>query len=150
MPAGQFPLIRGVKYDFSSIEIDIRGNIFVDIQQIDYSDTVSRAFLRGSNAVPLGRTRGEYEASASITLSKKGAVNLRELLGAGFKEEAFDITTNYSENEEGLTTDKVIGCLIESNENSHGTGPDPLVEVIPLSVMRISWGGLDPMKNMLK
>lgn len=148
--AASFPLIRGVKYDFSSVEVDINGEIFTDIQAVDYSDTVSRSFLRGANAVPLGRTRGEYEATGSITLSKRGGADLKALLGNGFYEVSFDMTVSYSEAEEGVITDKVIGCQFESNENAHATGPDPLVEVFPLSVMRILWNGLDPMANMLK
>ncbi len=150
MAQAKFPLINGFKYSFSSIEVDIGGEIFTDIQALDYSDTVSRAKLRGANAVPLGITRGDYEAVMSFTLSKRGAKDFRALLGPGFKEKFFDVTTTYTEKEEGTTTDKVIGCLIIGNENSHSPGPDALIEVIPCDVHHIIWDGLDPMLNMLK
>lgn len=145
-----YPLVNAHRYSYASIELNLgSAGIFVGVKEISYSDSLEPGVVRGTRAEKLGRTKGEYEPEASITLWKEDAVELIKKLGNGFMEKSFDITVTYAEENAPTTVDKIIGCRIKSNENSHSQGTDALEHAFELDVMRIEWGGVQPLVNQL-
>ena len=65
------PLINGVVYDHSSVEINIKGTRYLRVSGSPYSDSLEPGKLRGAAAKVLARTRGEYSAEGSFKISKK-------------------------------------------------------------------------------
>ena len=145
-----YPNINGVAHDWSSVEIDLGpdAGIFIAISELTYSDNLEPGEARGASAQLLARTRGEYSAEGSMTMLKRDSAELIAKLGQGFKEVVFPITAMYSGEGAGdVITDKLFGCRIGPTE---GGGSDPLSVTFGLAVMRISWNGYDPLRNMLK
>lgn len=153
-----YPFINGIRYDWSSVEIDILGPLAC-VKEMSYSHSLSPGIVRGTRAQPLGRTRGKYEPEGSITLYKNEYVDLitkLSIAGAsaqmGYFEVSFNITVQYSEAYSDVITDKVIGCRIKKSENSGSEGEEPLVVKCDLSVMAIIEKGMSPIgiKNFLQ
>ena len=66
-----YPLINGVRYDFSSVELNFNGLIQrAGIKALSYKHSLTPGELRGNRPQLVGRTRGKYEASASFEMFK--------------------------------------------------------------------------------
>lgn len=149
-----YPTINGVRYDFSSVEINIDGTLFNGVKEITYKQSLEPGELRGTRAQLIGRTRGKYSAEATLTMFKTEYQQLVAALsakGLGYMETAFDIVVNHSEAAEGVVTDLIVGCRIKDDEDSGSEGSDPLVVKVSLHVMRINRNGANPLspKQML-
>lgn len=142
-----YPLIRGNRFDYSSIEANINGAVFVGISEIDYSHKLDPGMMRGTSALPNGRTRGQYEAKGSITLYKSEAAELIAALGDGYLERSFDIVVHYAEAGSPMVTDTLIGCRIVDDGNSHKEGNDALTQKLELSIMRVDMNGVKPVRG---
>lgn len=144
-----YPLINGVRHEWSSVEIKCKGKIFVGVKEIAYSHKLEPTKVYGTHPQPIGRTRGVYTPEASITLYLAEAQELREELGDGYMEESFDIVCAYSESALDAITDEIIGCRIKGEDHSASQGPDPLVRKFDLDVMLIRLNGKDALKSPL-
>jgi hypothetical protein len=55
-----YPRINGLYFDWSSIEINIDGDVVVGVKEITYSDTTEPGEVRGPAPNLIGRTRAEH------------------------------------------------------------------------------------------
>jgi hypothetical protein len=152
MPAIQFPLVNGVRKDFSSITLNIAGRQFVGFTAINYTDSLRPGSVFGNSAQRLGRTRGQREISASLTMFRTEWKQLRELLllsAAGYMEAIFDITVSYGDVGEELETDKLLSCRVTSEANNNAVGGEALTVDIELDVMDMLHNGLSPLTKPL-
>lgn len=145
-----YPIINGIAHDWSCVEIDINGTIYVGITELTYTDDLAPGEASGTSAQVLARTRGKYKAEGSMTLNLSDANALQAALGNGFKETAFPITVSYSDGSNPVITDKLWGCRIGPTDGGGSEGGDPLQRKYGLNIARISWNGVDPLVNMLK
>lgn len=144
----KFPLINGHRYGWASIELDIDGAGHVHITEITYSHTLEPGVVRGTGPQVAGATRGEYSAEGSITFNKEGWDELVEKFGDGFFEKYFDITVNYAEDGQPVTTDRLVGCRFTSSEKGGSQGTDGLTVTAPLFVTYILENGKKPLNNL--
>lgn len=158
MTAIPYPFINGIRYDWSSLEIDISGPV-AGVKELSYGHSLSPGIIRGTRSQPLGRTRGKYEPEASMTLYRSEYNDLTTKLtaqgasvGMGFMEVSFMITVAYSEAYSDVIIDKVIGCRIKKAEHGGSEGEDPMVVKCDLDVMAIIENGKSPIgyRNWLK
>lgn len=133
----EYPLINGLAYDFSSVEITAPGGIYTDITEISYSHTLEPGELRGTSSGVLARTRGVYSAEGSLTMYLPSWQKLRSILGSAYMETAFLISASYAAFGNPLIADQLIGCRVSASEASFTQGADPLVKTIPLSIIEI-------------
>lgn len=145
-----YPLINGVRHEWSSIEIKLRGDVYIGVKEIKYSDTLKGSKLFGTHPRALGRTRGQYESEASIVMYLAEAAQFRAALGPGYKEVPFDIVVSYTEDGFDTIVDEVIGCRITKDEGGGTQGPDGLTTPWDLDPMNIIWNGLDSLKTTLE
>ena len=145
-----YPLINGVRHEWSSVEIKLRGDVYVGVKEIKYSDTLKGTKIRGTHPVPIGRTRGEYDCEASIVLWLAEAVQFRAALGPGYKEVPFDIVVSYTEDGFETIQDEIIGCRITKDEGGGGGGADALSTPWDLDPMNIRWNGVESLKTTLQ
>ena len=139
------PLINGFRYQFSNIEIDIDGDIITEVQSIDYEHGLEGTKTRGTGSVyATGETTGEYDSSGKIELPKHVAAALRAKLGKGYLRKRFPITVSYADEGQPVITDRLIGCRISKEGNSHSNGTDGLKESLDMSIMRVQLNGVDP------
>lgn len=144
-----YPLINGVRHEWSSIEIKLNGVVYIGVKEIAYSDSLEPTKVYGVHPQPIGRTRGQYEAEASFTLYLDEANTLIDALGDGFKEVPFDIVVSYSEGGKTIT-DEIIGARIKANDQSNSQGSDPLERKFDLDIMFVRWNGKESLKAPLK
>lgn len=149
LPSLQFPIINGLKFDFSSCEINLGGVLFKGIKSINYKHSLDPGIVRGNRAGVAGRTRGTYTAEGSIEFFKaEYDVFIATLLlnpAYGYMEAAFDICVNYSELFSPVVTDILTGCRIKSEETQGQEGNDAIVVSCDLSVMQITSNGKSPL-----
>ena len=136
-----YPLIRGLRYDYSSVDINVNGRGVTGVTEIEYSHKLEPGKVRGTSAQVLGRTRGQYEAEGSFTMPKQEADELRAALGAGYMERSFDVVVHYAERGQPLSTDRLVACRIKSESNSHKEGSDALAVKFDLDVIALISNG---------
>lgn len=144
-----YPLINGIYPDHASIEVKLKGTVSLGVKEIQYDDSLEPGEVRGTHAQMLGRTRGEYKTSGSLTLFATEWEEFRRRLGSGFMEAVFDVVVNYRPPGSPMATDTLVGCRIKKVEKSSSAGSDPIAVKLELHIMRINWNGLDPLKKML-
>lgn len=141
-------LIQGHRYDFSSIEANFGPLTFSNFQAVSYSDTLDPGEQFGQSSLKLGRTRGQYNASGSVTLLKEDVQTLLAALAVlgqgGYMEASWDLSISYSS---GLVdplpqTDTLLGCRIVEIGDDHSIGNEVLVNELSLNIMSILRGGL--------
>lgn len=144
-----FPLINGVRYDYSSIEIVAEGKRYPGIKAINYKDSLKPGHARGTSARITGRTRGTVENSGDFEMYK-GFVE--EFLAAlvskgggtlGYGEVEFLVVCSYQARGMPLVTDELIGCRITDLEDGHQEGEEPLTVKATLDVLRVKRNGLE-------
>jgi hypothetical protein len=142
-------VINGNIYDYSSIVAIVNGLPYQGIVEITYSDSLEPGVLHGTGAVMRGRTRGPYQAEASMTFAKEDFEIFSDALaiqaaalGGGFGETTFPISVSYAEATRPTISDRIEGCRVMRVENSHSAGSgDALVTKVDLSIVRIRWNG---------
>ncbi len=141
-------LINGRRYDFSTLQANFGALSFSAIQSIQYSDTLEPVIQRGQSSKKLGRTRGQYDATGSMTILKEDLPQLLTLLAAlgqgGYMESVWDLTATYSNSltDPRPVVDKLIGMRITEIGDDHSIGGDVLVNELSLDIMEISRNGL--------
>lgn len=149
----QYPLINGVRKDFSSVSLLVAGRQFVGFTAINYSDSLRPGSVFGASAQRIGRTRGQREISASMTMYRAEWKELREALmlltGAGFMEAVFDVTVTFGD--DGLPTerDQLLGCRIVNVSNNNSAGSEALTVELELDVMDMLHDGTSPLTRPL-
>lgn len=148
------PLINGRRYQFASIEMSVlkpngSSEIFIEFNSISYGDALDIAFVRGTNAAPIGWTDGEYEAEDTVVAFYKSALQrLIDAVGSGYLGANFVITVKYSANGEPLTTD-VITCRLSGLKDAPAQGNEALTTEATFKTMLISRNNQTPLLNQL-
>lgn len=102
----------GTMQGWSQITANLLGRDLEGITELSYTDTVTKENVYGAGQYPIGRSQGNYEAEASITLLKEEVDALRLSMPPGKRLQdlaPFDITVVY-EREGILLTDRVRNC----------------------------------------
>jgi len=148
------PLVNGRRYQFSSIELSVlkpngSSEIFIEINAINYADSLDIAFVRGTNQAPIGWTDGEYEADdTTITFYKSALQRLIDAVGSGYLGANFVITVKYSANGEPLTTD-VINCRLSGLKDNPAQGNEAIAVEATFKTLYITRNNNTPLVNHL-
>lgn len=144
-----YPDVNGVRYDFSSIKIDLDGGLKLQgIKEINYSHGLEPTDVEGASAEPIGRTRGKYSREASMTLYEWEWKILRDRFGDGYLEKVFTISVTYADDGQPTITDQILGCRIKKVDKARATGGDAAEVKLDLHCMKIIEGGKKPLKAM--
>lgn len=128
------PLINGRRFSFASIEITIIGptgpEVFADIDEITYSESLEIEFRRGTSRIPLGSTSGVWTPQeGSLSMGKSSAAQFLAQLGPGYLGINLLFLISFQDVGEPLCTDELTLRLL-GRENGHATGPEALHEVL--------------------
>jgi hypothetical protein len=147
-----YPMTNGARQSFVSIEVKLNGQIFVGIPKIDYKRTRERTVITGTNADPLGKTRGEnkYEGSCDIYLAEFNQFMVSTMGGAGYGDVFFNVDVTYSENGLDVIHDTLIGCTIDSTEASNSKGSEGSLRTVNLSPLKVLFNGIDDNSSPLQ
>lgn len=151
--AVSYPLINGVRWDYSSIEfeLDAMKRVF-GVKEISYSDQLEPGLVYGAHPQPLGRTRGVYSAEGSFSIYREEYGDFMAFLSSlqppplnasgtsgtlGVFETPFTVTLNFGEQGQQQHTDKLVACRVKKRDKSFSQSADPLVVKVDLSILRI-------------
>lgn len=153
-----YPLLNGVRYDHSSLNIMLAGSsaFSLGIKSIDYSDGLEPGKVFGASAQKLAETRGQYDCEASLEMYRaeydafvRYLVNQNQ--GIGLYEIRWDINVNYlPEGGLGMVTDNIVSVRIKKPQHTSAAGSEPLAVKLDLSPMYIIKNGILPITNLRK
>lgn len=147
------PLINGRRYSFSSIELTLSTltkplELFQDITDISYGETLDIGMVRGTSRGPIGWTAGNYEATdGSITMGKSSAQALIDSIGPGWLGINMNCLINFSDIGEITPTEHELVCRLAGLEDDHSYGPDALYSKFTLKVFYVIRNGIPPVFN---
>lgn len=150
-----YPLINGVRYDYSCITNLSNGLPIIGITEINFSQELAPGEVYGTLPQKIGETRGQLKVEASFTILQFEFDNLIEQLcilngtpGSGYMEARFDWGVQYQASMNGfpgpLIQDVLRGCKIKKHDHAYKTGGDPLSEKVDLSLFYILKNGRAP------
>lgn len=148
MPVIPYPSINGNRFDFSSIEVNLFGQLFGGFRAVNYKPQLDPGEARGNRAQMLGRTRGKYTVDGSFEIYASEYDAFTTLLvsrGLGIYEQSFDVVINYAEVLSSPITDILNGCRLKSSDRSNKEGNEALVVKCDLSIMYCIENGKMPM-----
>jgi hypothetical protein len=124
---------------------DGSAEIFIDINDIGYNDTLNIEFVKGASRAPIGWTAGDYEpGDGSFTVAKsqfqKGIV---KAIGNGWLGSVLSIVVKYNDEGEDLIVDEIT-CRISGAEDAHSSGPGALNTKVSLKVIKIVRDNIEP------
>lgn len=130
--------------DFSSAELAIEGQIFDEISNVEYSDSVDRERVPARDPRGAGMTRGTYEAEGTVTFSTDEAFRrfLAEL-GDGYYDKVFTVTYTYQIPGGDVTTDKLKICQLSELPGGAESG-GAIEREVSFTIGEVERGGLKP------
>lgn len=139
-----YPVVNSLVPDWSSVELRWEGYTLKGIKSVAYNEKLDGQIVRGAGVVPMGTTRGQYEAGGSIEVYKESSLKMRKALGSGWGEKYCRTVVQYKEKNSaaGLIKDELFGCRLKVRDASHSQGNDPLVEKFDLLIMYIVGNGM--------
>lgn len=152
------PLSDGEFLSFNRAEIKVvlrsgATKLFRGVTEVSYSSKLEPGAARGTHPQKLGRTLGDAEHEASMTLHKHVWLELLDFLtseGDGYGEVPFSVDCHYAAPRLPLMTDRIVDARIKSVEDSHSrSSNDPLTVKLDLDVMNVLVAGKSIHSNPL-
>jgi len=132
----KYPILNGNVYSSASAEIDLRGKVYGGIVALNWSDELTIEEVYGFGPTPVGRTIGQYKATADLEMLMGDSDVFLADLGPAYGTVAFNIGCSYEEiTGAGLSTVEIIGARIVKNEVSNSRGSAGITRKFTLSVI---------------
>lgn len=130
---------------WNSITVNVMGRDLEGITQLSYTDSETKENVYGAGKYPIGRSSGNYEAEAKISLYKEEADGLRLSLGPGKRVmdiAPFDIVVQY-ENQVGvILKDRIRNCEFKNDGVEVAQADGTIVTEYELLVSHIDYNVL--------
>lgn len=130
---------------WNSITVNVMGRDLEGITQLSYTDSETKENVYGAGKFPIGRSSGNYEATATISLYKEEADGLRLSLGTGKRVmdiAPFDIVVQY-ENQVGvILKDRIRNCEFKNDGVEVAQSDGTIVTEYELLVSHIDYNVL--------
>jgi hypothetical protein len=144
-----FPLINGLRHDWSSVELKANSQLFMGIKSIDYEWTREVQMVRGFSPDPIGQTRGTNDYTCSVEMYLAEWNLFLSQLGGGFGDAFFSIAVSFAENGFDQITDQIIGTRLVGNAANMSQGADPLTRKLKFMPTKIKYQGFDDLATPL-
>ena len=132
----------GTMAGWNDITVNLLSRDVEGITELAYDDTVQKENQPGAGMYPVGRSKGNYEAKASITLYKEEIDAIKEALPAGARIQdilPFDINVQYQKADGSVVKDRIRNCEFTNDgvdvKNNDGT----ISTKLDLIVSHIEW-----------
>jgi len=127
---------------WNSVTVNLLGRDLEGITQLAYSDSETKENVYGAGKFPIGRSRGNYEAEASITIYKEEADGLRIALGPGRRVldiAPFDIVVEYETKLGQIFKDIIRNCEFTNDGVEVAQSDGTIATQYTLVVSHIDW-----------
>lgn len=104
--------INGWVFGYSDIELKINGQVFSQVESINYTPQVTQEAFVGTSPEANGRTAGYATYSGNLLMSLQAADEFMSLLGTPMATQTFTITVVYSNPNLPIIVDTLYGCSI--------------------------------------
>jgi hypothetical protein len=135
--------INGQVPSWADVSVTLLTREVEGITAVDYEDGVTVKPVRGRGIKRVGRVKGMYEATASLTLLMTEVEAINQSLPAGssiYDIKPFDVTVCYINEDYLLITHVLKDCTFTKQGRSSKTGDVSAIEVkLPLDVSEINW-----------
>jgi hypothetical protein len=147
----QYPFVNGFRPSWASIEFRtaLAGGApsapNPAFQSIDYKATTERKKTRGTNVKPFGKTRGTADFTCKIKMLLHewnilaGQLAQLSTTGSAYGTVYFQLQVQYAEANMTIITDTIIGCTLDTAEQSSSDGVEDIMvesELSPLDILR--------------
>jgi hypothetical protein len=141
----RYPDTTGFRAGWQSLILKVDGQEFVGFVACEGERARERALVFGTNADPIGKTRGKntYKASIGVYVAEFKQFMV-DHFGPGYGDRSFTFQMTIAENGYDVQTVICYGCTLDKTTFSFSEGSDPLkVEGIDLNPVKIVWDGVD-------
>lgn len=132
----------GTMQGWNAITVNLMGRDVEGISQLSYNDSMEKENVHGAGAYPVGRSRGNYTAEASMSLYKEEIDALKASLPIGKRMvdiAPFDIVVEY-ENDNGVIFKDVIrNCEFTNDGVEVSQGDGTITTDCELIISHIDW-----------
>lgn len=132
----------GTMKGWNSITVNLMGRDVEGINAIKYNDSMEKENVQGAGPYPIGRSRGNYEAEASLTLYKEEADALKMSLPPGKRlvdVSPFDIVVEYETENGQIYKDVIRNCEFKGDGVEVSQGDGTMSNEYELLVSHIDW-----------
>lgn len=132
----------GTLQGWNNLTVRLLGRDLEGITALKYDDTVSKENAYGAGQYPVGRTEGNYEATASITLLKEEMDAIQEALPPGVRIQdipAFDIEVVYETKSGRVQKDRIMNCEFTGKQMELTQGEGSVAMECELITSHILW-----------
>lgn len=144
MPTQDTTIINkfGTMTGWNDITVNLLSRDVEGITELAYDDTVKKENVPGAGMYPVGRSKGNYEAKASITLYKEEIDAIKEALPPGLRIQdilPFDINVQYQKADGSVVKDRIRNCEF-TNDGVDVKNNDGTISIkLDLIVSHIEW-----------
>ena len=127
---------------WTSVTVNLLGRDLEGITELSYTDEVVKENVKGAGMFPIGRSRGDYEAEASITLFKEEVDGIRLALAPGKRLQdinPFDIIVEYATPEGVIKKDRIRNCEFTNDGVEVAQGDGTIATQYTLIVSHIEY-----------
>ncbi len=137
------PLINGRRFSYASIELFMalgatKSGLFIDVEEITYSESLEIAYKDGTARIPIGTTSGKWTPQECSMVMGLGTWNqMITQIGPGWLGINMIAVVTYQDIGEVLAVDTIFARLTGS-EKAHTSTPDALkvaAKMMPTSPM---------------
>ena len=132
----------GTMNGWNSITVNFLNRDIEGITNLKYDDAQTKENIYGIGSKPIGRSRSNYEPTASITLYKEEVDAIQATLEAGksIKDIApFDIVVHYEKEDGSITKDIIHNCEFTGRAVDVSQGDGTISNEYTLIVSHITW-----------
>ena len=140
------PLVNGNYFAYTDVVLRVNGLAFVGVKGINYSDNLDRSKVRGSASVPLGLTKGRYEAKGDLEMYLDAFNTMVTVIGPAWRQVPFAFSITYGPNvgmNIPLVNDIIPGAYLGELTANNQEGDEPLARKVTLHIPgQILWNGI--------
>ncbi|MCZ2393415.1 MAG: hypothetical protein LC105_06145 [Chitinophagales bacterium] len=132
----------GTLQGWNSLTVQVMGRDLEGITALKYDDSVTKENAYGAGKYPVGRTEGNYEATASITLLKEELDGIQAALPVGMRIQdipAFNIEVVYETKSGLVRKDRIMNCEFVGNQREVAQGDGSIASECELICSHIAW-----------
>lgn len=131
----------GTMQGWTSVTVNMMGRDVEAITKIMYDDTITKENVKGAGGYPIGRSRGDYEATSSIGLYKEEVDAIQDALPAGKRIQdiaPFDIIVQY-DIDGVIKKDIIHNCEFTNRAIEVSQGDGTISTDYELLISHITW-----------
>lgn len=132
----------GTMKGWNSVTVNLMGRDVEGITELSYNDSQEKENVYGAGPYPVGRSRGNYEAEASITLFKEEVDALKLAMPPGRRlldVAPFDIVVEYEADDGMIYKDVIRNCEFTNDGIEVSQADGTIATEYELIVSHIDW-----------